>query len=242
MAQHRDINHTGLTGVSTVSYASNANQTSTANYGGAATTVSRGDHIHLSTGGSGDVATDAIWDAAGDLAQGTGANTAAKLTAGTAGNFLKSAGAAAANVWAFPPGHQFDYVEFTSNVSVTATVEASADTIVAGTSQTYAAGDYWVEFFSHQVTPNPTAGAYLILSLWDGATELGDIGITQNATGATTVPIGGPQVCKRKVTLTAATHQLIIKGHTSGGQPANVQAGAGGVATRLPGYILVTKA
>ena len=51
MAQHRDINHTGLTGVSTVSYASNANQTSTANYGGAATTVSRGDHIHLSTGG-----------------------------------------------------------------------------------------------------------------------------------------------------------------------------------------------
>lgn len=35
-------------------------------------------------GASGDVATDAIWDAAGDLAVGTGANTAAKLTKGTA--------------------------------------------------------------------------------------------------------------------------------------------------------------
>src|SRR5688500_15671052 len=48
--------------------------------------------------GGGAIATDAIWDAAGDLVQGTGANTAAKLTAGTAAMFLKSAGAAAANL------------------------------------------------------------------------------------------------------------------------------------------------
>jgi hypothetical protein len=39
-------------------------------------------------GGSGDVATDAIWDAKGDLAVGTGANTAAKLSAGTNGHVL----------------------------------------------------------------------------------------------------------------------------------------------------------
>ncbi len=46
------------------------------------------------------VATDTIWDAAGDLVQGTGANTAAKLTAGaTAGMYLRSGGTGAANVW-----------------------------------------------------------------------------------------------------------------------------------------------
>ena len=39
-------------------------------------------------GGSGDVATDAIWDAKGDLAVGTGANTAAKLTVGANGTVL----------------------------------------------------------------------------------------------------------------------------------------------------------
>ena len=221
MAQHNTIDHTGLTGVSTVSYASNANQTSTANYGGAASTVSRGDHVHLSTGGAGNVATDAIWTTAGKVAVATGTATATEQ---------------------WPPGHQVDYVEFTSTVSVTATVEASGTTVVTGTSQSYAAGDYWVEFFSHQVTPNPTASAYLILSLWDGATELGNITIIQNSTGATTTPIGGPVTAKRKVTLTAATHQFIIKGHTSGGQPGTVYAGAGGVATRLPGYILVTVA
>ena len=41
-----------------------------------------------SSGGTGDVATDTIWDAKGDLAVGTGANTAAKLAAGTAYQIL----------------------------------------------------------------------------------------------------------------------------------------------------------
>lgn len=38
---------------------------------------------------SGSVATDAIWDAAGDLAVGTGSNTAARLAIGTEGQVLK---------------------------------------------------------------------------------------------------------------------------------------------------------
>ncbi len=51
-------------------------------------------------GASGAVATDAIWDAAGDLAVGTGANTAAKLAIGSTGDVLTvSAGTPA---WAAP--------------------------------------------------------------------------------------------------------------------------------------------
>lgn len=45
------------------------------------------DHTGI-TGTGGSVATDAIWDAAGDLAKGTGANTADKLTKGAAGTVL----------------------------------------------------------------------------------------------------------------------------------------------------------
>ena len=41
--------------------------------------------INATGGGSGDVSTDTIWDAKGDLAVGTGANTAAKLTVGANG-------------------------------------------------------------------------------------------------------------------------------------------------------------
>lgn len=59
------------------------------------------DHTGI-PGVGGSVATDTIWDAAGDLVQGTGANTAAKLSAGTAGKVLTSNGAAAALTWETP--------------------------------------------------------------------------------------------------------------------------------------------
>ena len=43
-------------------------------------------------GGSGDVATDAIWDVAGDLAVGSGANTAGRLAKGNEGDVLTISG------------------------------------------------------------------------------------------------------------------------------------------------------
>lgn len=50
---------------------------------------------------AGDVATDAIWDAKGDLAVGTGANTAAKLAVGTNGHVLTADSAEATGTkWA----------------------------------------------------------------------------------------------------------------------------------------------
>ena len=52
-------------------------------------------------GGSGDVATDTIWDAKGDLAVGTGANTASRLAVGTDGYVLTADSAEATGVkWA----------------------------------------------------------------------------------------------------------------------------------------------
>lgn len=55
-----------------------------------------GKQIAVPGGGGGDVATDAIWDAAGDIVQGTGANTAARLPIGTANQLLRvNAGATA---------------------------------------------------------------------------------------------------------------------------------------------------
>jgi hypothetical protein len=54
--------------------------------------------------GAGDVATDAIWDAAGDLAVGSGANTAAKLSKGTALQVLRVNAGATTLEWAAPSG------------------------------------------------------------------------------------------------------------------------------------------
>lgn len=49
---------------------------------------SSGTASNVSTGSGATVATDTIWDAAGDLAVGSGADTAAKLTKGSAGGAL----------------------------------------------------------------------------------------------------------------------------------------------------------
>lgn len=53
------------------------------------------DHTGL-TGAGGSVATDTLWDAAGDLAVGSGANTAAKLALGAAGGALSRVNGAVA--------------------------------------------------------------------------------------------------------------------------------------------------
>jgi hypothetical protein len=64
------------------------------------------DHTGLPGVSSGAVATDSIWDAAGDLAVGSGANTAAKLTKGADGTVLSVVAGALA--WAAPAGGGVD--------------------------------------------------------------------------------------------------------------------------------------
>lgn len=58
--------------------------------------------------GGGSVASDTIWDASGDLVQGTGADTAAKLTLGTAGQILR----AGASSVSWQPGLWYDANHF----------------------------------------------------------------------------------------------------------------------------------
>lgn len=62
-----------------------------------------GSNVALGAGGAGDVATDTIWDAKGDIAGGTGANTAARLAVGTDGQVLTAdSGEATGLIWATP--------------------------------------------------------------------------------------------------------------------------------------------
>jgi hypothetical protein len=76
---------------------------------------------------AGNVATDAIWDAAGDLAVGSGANTAAKLAMGTALQVLRVNAGATALEWAAPAGGTVDSDDVTYAPTTVADWDGSAD-------------------------------------------------------------------------------------------------------------------
>ncbi len=64
-------------------------------------------------GGTGFIATDPFWDAAGDLAVGTGADTASRLGIGSSGTYLKSNGTTAA--WSAPTVGSDGWVDDTAH-------------------------------------------------------------------------------------------------------------------------------
>jgi hypothetical protein len=190
-------------------------------------------------GASGAVATDAIWDAAGDLAQGTGANTAAKLTAGTAGMFLKSAGAAAANLWAYPPGYEIDYVQITSGVAISATSEATANTVVTSSAIAYDGSTVvMIEFYCSGAYADNVATADMYVYLYDGSSSIGLVHVQRSET--TNRSYQGIYI-RRRLTPSNATHTYSIRAALGGAGDGNIDAGAGGAAAGMPAFIRITK-
>lgn len=188
---------------------------------------------------SNGLSTDTLWDAAGDLVVGSGANTAAKLSLGaTNGMALRRVSGAVA--WDLPPGYEFDYVEKTANVSVTATLEASADTIVTGSAVTYDGSTAVViEFFMPYGRPDTGAAGRLVsIYLYDGSSSIGRMGafITPAASNDSK-----PMLLRRLLTPSAAAHTYSIRATVNAGT-AGLNAGSGGSGADMPGYIRITKA
>jgi hypothetical protein len=186
--------------------------------------------------GSGAVATDAIWDAAGDLAQGTGANTAAKLTLGAAGTVVRSTGST--NAYAFPPGYEFDYAQVTSNTNVTGTTSGAANTIITGNAVTYDGSTIVLaEFSSAFVRPDSTAGGRdLTVALFEGSTAIASVVyVTTEAAATAFFAVRGAY----RFTPSAGAHTYLIKAFVSAGTGV-IGAGAAGTAG-APAFLRITK-
>jgi hypothetical protein len=122
------------------------------------------------------------------------------------------------------------YVEFTSNVSITATTEGTAQTIVDSGAITYEAAPIVVEFQSADVVAS--GGGSLFILLQDGATVLGRMA---------SYPANGrsPLFVMRRFSPTAASHTFKVTAHNSAAGTSTVTAGAGGAGTTMPGFIRV---
>lgn len=188
---------------------------------------------------SNGLSTDTLWDAAGDLVVGSGANTAAKLSMGaTNGMALQRVSGAVA--WALPPGYEFDYVALTGNVAPTATTEGTANTVVTANAVTFDGSTVVIiEFFVPYARPDTAAaGRLLSFYLYDGASSIGRLGamLTPAAAGDSK-----PVYLRHRLTPSAAAHTYSIRAAVNAGT-GGINAGAGGSTADMPGFIRITKA
>jgi hypothetical protein len=136
---------------------------------------------------------------------------------------------------------EVDYAEVTSQVSITATTEGAATTVVAGAAVTYdGATEIVIEAFLPYVAINGVANDVGQLVLYDGSTSLGKVEtIHAQVTGVTgTVP--GVHV-RRKLTPSAGSHTYSIRGYKTSGSTFIAGGGAGGSGNIIPGFLRITR-
>ena len=131
---------------------------------------------------------------------------------------------------------QVAYVEFTSDVNITATTVGTANQIVSAGAITYEAVPHYIEFFSPRWTAPAQVGN---LILRDGTTVLGTLSqfvASQNHPD--------PYVL-RVVTPTAASHTYNVAAWLGGAGTGTMRAGTGGAAgdatTFMPGFLRITR-
>ncbi len=137
-----------------------------------------------------------------------------------------------------PVGTELDYVQKTSATTINAASEATADTIVTGASVAYD-GSTIIEIHFYAVgfnTPS-TAGANLVVCLYDGSSSIGFIG--QYSTVANAAQIM-PVDCFARITPSAASHTYGIRAYSTV-SGASVYGGAGGNGAYRPAYMQIKK-
>lgn len=135
-------------------------------------------------------------------------------------------------------GDKLSYVERTSNLTVTATVEASAETFIAGTEIIVdGATELCIEIYC--AYGEITASQALVVSLWEDSTDKGRIAnITPNAgTGNQ----GSPILVRRFLTPSSGKHTYTAKAWKTGGT-ATLYASTGVSGGAVPAYIRITRA
>lgn len=137
------------------------------------------------------------------------------------------------------PGTELGYTEFSTNVAISATTDATANTVVTAPAVTCDGSSVVVvDFFAPLVGIPAAIGANLVVNLYQDGVDIGRLGIFANPAANTWNTAGRLQ---RRLTPASGSRTYSIRAWVSTGT-GGIQGGAGGVATTLPGFIRVTKA
>jgi hypothetical protein len=140
-----------------------------------------------------------------------------------------------------PPGYEFDYVGGAGTNSITATTEATANTIITANAVTYDGSTaIMLDFFAPESTPNASDNSFVRYVLYDGSSSVGYFGITFNPKLASGSSARWPVRLSRRLTPSAGAHTYSVRGYVNTGT-GECNGGAGGTATYLPVFIRQTK-
>jgi hypothetical protein len=137
-------------------------------------------------------------------------------------------------------GYEFDYAELNSgSVNISTTTDATATTVITGASVTYDGSTIvLIDVFFPAIDTVNAAGDNMVIVLYDGATDLGRLGLTRNVAASV---LRMPFRAAYRLTPSAAAHQYIVKAFVIGGGTGVVYGGAAGAAVNMPGFLRVTR-
>lgn len=133
---------------------------------------------------------------------------------------------------------EIGYDSITANALVTATTEATSNTIIACAPHTFDGNPVICHFMASAVNQITVAGAKIVFSLWEGATEISRLGSHQvNLTAQGFMPFYNAL----RFTPTAGSHTYTIKAYAQSttGTP-QIYCGTGGIGDP-PCYVRFTK-
>ena len=170
----------------------------------------------------------------------TYSTTNARLAVGSNGQVLTADSAATTgNAWKYPPGYEINYTEITATVNVTDTSESTATALISPGSVTFDGQPVIVQFYSNGVVPPNTTSGFIVISLFEGSTQICRLAQVTNAASSQIVV---PVYATYRFTPSAGAHTYKITGWvgSTSGTP-NIHAGSGGTSTPVPAYVRFVK-
>lgn len=135
-------------------------------------------------------------------------------------------------------GTELDYAERTSDLTVTATSDATADTVVSGNAVTYDGSTrICIEVYVSACEISTNQG--VLLNIYDGSTDLGRV--CNVAPKASTGSAVNAAYGRLFLTPSSGSHTFHLKAWKTAGT-ATLYASAGGAASYLPAFIRITEA
>lgn len=172
----------------------------------------------------------------GDLIQSLGGTTPTRLAIGSNGMYLRSSGSNSS--WARPIGFEFNYAQTIAATSITATSEATANTVLTAGAVTFDGGTVvMVDFFAPYLQV-PAGNHNLVLVLYDNGSSIGLMTIATGPDATNSLRV--PAHVSRRLTPSTGSHTYSVRAFVdSGTGVVHAGAGVGGSGIYMPAFIRI---